>query len=213
MKYRIFFAGLLLYNIYFFRNSVDPFRYLLLWLMCSLCIMTLSYVFHAPKLVCGKQENGKVNFIIITLNLPWLLFTWTIWLIESAISREDKFNQIGDTNIHIGRYPLFTKEASSFGLIIDLTCEFPKCGKQKEYICLPNLDGVALKNYSLPYMINAEQKVLIHCAQGHGRSGTFATILMNQLNEQITKDAAYETIMESRPRARLSEEQKKQLKD
>jgi len=148
---------------------------------------------------------------LILINLPWLIFTWGIWALESLLSREDAINKIQDTNISIGRYPRFSKLQDEYDMIVDVTAEFPKSCDHAGYVCLPNLDGVALRNVELPYPIDPNQRVLIHCAQGHGRSATFAAILMNQMNEQISKEEAYKKITEARPAARIASEQRAQL--
>ena len=212
MKYPIFFGCLLVYVSYLFCELQAPWSPLLVWPICCLFVMTFSYTFRCPGLICGKKQNGSTNLFLILVNLPWLVFTWGIWFPESLVSREDAVNRIQDTNISIGRYPRFHEPADEYDLIIDLTAEFPKSREQSGYICLPNLDGVALKNTRVPTPIDPSQRVLIHCAQGHGRSATFAAIIMNQINEQISKEDAYKKITGSRPGAKISDEQRAQLR-
>jgi len=211
MKYPIFFGCLLLYVSYIFYGAQSLWGILLIWPICCLSLMTIAYAFGCPGLICGKREDGCTNLLIL-INLPWLLFTWIIWGLESVLSKEDAVNKIPGTNISIGKYPLFHDIATAYDLIIDLTAEFPKSCDQAGYICLPNLDGVALENAELPYSIGPEQNVLIHCAQGHGRSATFAAILMNQMDIQISKEEAYKKIAEVRPAARISKAQRMQLR-
>ncbi len=56
------------------------------------------------------------------------------------------------------------------------------------------------------------QKILIHCAQGHGRSATYASLLIAQLFPTISPQEALTLILESRPSAMPSKAQLSQIR-
>ena len=212
MKYSIFFGCFFLYASFELYSAKSLWEFLWGWPACCFLLMTLSYTLHRPGLVCGKRKDGSINPFLILINLPWLLLTWGVWTLESVISKEDAVNKIPGTNISLGRYPRFCNLKETYDLIVDLTSEFPKSCEKAEYICLPNLDGVALTNTDLPVSIHSNQNVLIHCAQGHGRSATFAAILINKLDRQVSRKDAYKKIREARPAAKVSIGQMAQLR-
>lgn len=159
----------------------------------------------------GKTKTGQINLILLLINFPWLLLTWAIWLFEIMISQEDQINRIDQTNIYLGRYPRFN-ETENFDLVIDLTAEFfPSKVNTKEYICLPNLDGIKLRNTARLPQVSIDQKILIHCAQGHGRSATYASLLIAQFFPAISPQEALSLILKSRPGAMPSKAQLSQL--
>ena len=99
-----------------------------------------------------------------------------------------------------------------FGLVIDLTAEFP--GRKKSgshYLCLPNLDGVRLVNVDIPEQLDRNSRVLVHCAQGHGRSATYASQLYASLFPEVSAEEAYRIILSHRPGAGVSRDQYEQI--
>lgn len=177
------------------------------WISFSALIMGIAYVLNKPYLVAGKV-NGKMNGLIFLANLPWLSFTYLSFIIGNAISRERKIDPIGTTNVSIGCFPL-RREMNDFDVIFDLTCEFPKIYKTTgKYYCFPNLDGMPLINSIESGMIRKSDKVLIHCAQGHGRSSIFASRLLCFLGYFDSLSLAQKEIRKSRPKAIPSSSQR-----
>lgn len=185
--------------------------FVLAWLALSLLVMAVAYGANKPFLVCGKRPSGQISIVLLILNLPWLMPTWVIWLLVALCSREASVNQIDGTNISISRYPLFAVDLSRFDRIIDLTAEFPLAYKASAaYECLANLDGIQLRHIRAR-PISAEQTVLVHCAQGHGRSATFVALLLRQLGVFSSTESAYRAIQRVRPGAVVAVSQRLQM--
>lgn len=208
--YPLFFGVATATALYGAFATIFPWSALLGWCSLSCLIMLVAYSANTPWLVCGKKANGRVNAALLFLNLPWLLFTWTTWGLITLFSKEDACNRIGDTNFYISRFPLWGVDLSAFDLVIDLTCEFPRMhGQAKTYICRPNLDGIALANCDILCSELKEEKYLVHCAQGHGRSAIFMSHLAAATVGSPRQ--AYELILKSRPGARASKAQLRQI--
>jgi len=47
--------------------------------MVNLLVMTIAYALNNPKLILAKKEDGSVNYFMLFLNLPWLLFSWFVF--------------------------------------------------------------------------------------------------------------------------------------
>ena len=175
-------------------------------------VLGSAYLLNRPSWVCGKTKHGSVSIWLTLVNLPWLVFAWLVLLAQVRLSKEDDINRIGDSNIWISRYPVFMATEIEFGLVIDLTAEFPCMRKSgSHHLCLPNLDGVRLVNIDIPEQLNQNSKVLVHCAQGHGRSATYTSQLYASLFPEVSPEEAYKIILSNRPGAGVSRDQFEQL--
>lgn len=189
-------------------------RWFLLWSALSCVVLATAYARHRPDLVCGKQASGQVSALLVLINLPWLALTWLVWGLGAFFSREPAISAIPGTNLSIARYPLWGVDTRGFEHIVDLTAEFPCLDRSPaRYQCLPNLDGVALHLDQPLFLIGADERVLVHCAQGHGRSATFAALLLARQAKFAIPEAAYLDVFAARPGARVSSSQRHQLQD
>ncbi len=212
IRYTAFFSLLAALCVYYWLAVASVARWLLLWPTLSCGVMALAYVLHRPGLVAGKSITGKISIPLVLVNLPWLAFTWLVWLMVVPFSKEPNASPITGTNLSISRYPLFGVDLAGFDCVFDLTAEFPCLYRsQGRYQCLPSLDGIALGNAQLLPKLNPQEKVLIHCAQGHGRSATFASLLLSNAGLFATPQLAHEAILASRPGAKLAKSQLRQL--
>ena len=208
----ILFAAMLAYRAVVFPQHIAS--WMLVWLAANLVVMAVAYILHKPALILGKTERGQINRLLLVLNIPWLILSWiTLWL-QSKFTQEPPFNQIGDTNLYIGRCPFPGADLSDFTIIIDLTAEFPVWYTSDAlYVCRPNLDGAALINFAQPCTISEKDKVLIHCAQGHGRSATYAALLLGAIPSYAPPENVLRLIRQSRPGAVPCREQLRQIND
>jgi len=121
---------------------------------------------------------------------------------------EDFENQIGNTNIYISRRPRLTELKEIYEVVIDLTAEFIESKEAgQSYFHLSWLDGISPSNFKIPEGITTDSKILIYCAQGHGRSATYTAILLRQLKLCNSTAEAYHLILQSRPSAKVSKQQ------
>jgi len=156
-------------------------------------------------LVCGKNSTGKASWFWSAINLPWLLFSWVTWLLLACISREPVINQIAGTNISISRWPLFGVDLQQFEIVVDLAAEFPRFYQfDARYESMPNLDGVALINFLPTKELKKDLEILIHCAQGHGRSAAFVALLLGRSGFSDSAQDAVVSILNARPLAKMA---------
>jgi hypothetical protein len=186
--------------------------YLLFWPAISCGVLAFAYGAKQPHLVCGKKSNGKASWFWDTVNLPWLLFSWATWLLLAGISREHVINQISGSNIFISRWPLFGADLRRFDVVVDLAAELPRFYHfDGRYESVPNLDGLELINLRMMPELGQSTKILVHCAQGHGRSAAFVALLLGRLGFAGSAHAAIAEILAARPLAKMSHRQRRQV--
>jgi len=208
MKYAIFFTLLWCYLWFWLFNLDSVWRYLLLWPIVSSFILSVSYYLNQPRLILGKTEDGIYSVLLLIINLPWLSFTYLVWYFNVLVSTENFENQISNTNIYISRRPRLNELKERYEIVIDLTAEFIESKEQgQSYFHLPWLDGISPSNFQIPKGITRDSKILVHCAQGHGRSATYTAILLRQLKLCNSTAEAYHLILQSRPSAKVSKQQ------
>lgn len=211
MKYTIFFAFLALYSAYLIPESSIFGMILLAWSFLNFSIFSLAYGLNKPAYILGKNRDGEISTPLLIINLPWLSVTWFVFQIQALLSKENKIDNICGTNWCISGFPGLSYD-SGFELIIDLTAEFPKANHSNvNYVCFSNLDGVALNSFVGQLGLNKDSKVLIHCAQGHGRSAAWCSLCMYEAVFFASALEAYQHILKSRPAARVSKSQYAQL--
>jgi hypothetical protein len=133
------------------------------------------------------------------------------------LSREKAISLVAP-RLYIGRLP-FPREyaklnGSGITAILNLCAEFPPLNSKQPgltFAHVPILDGTAPAERqflaALELIANwyAEgQVILIHCAQGHGRSATIAAAALCRLDHDIDADGALALIRTARPGARPS---------
>ena len=176
------------------------------WLAVSCVWVATAFFRHRPEMLMGKRQNGTVFLPYCLLNTPFLVIYWMTWLVRHFLFRHEPVNGIAGTNISVSCWPGFHVPLDRYNLVIDATSEMPKwygLGNAK-YVCLPNLDGVPLDRYVLPVEINRDMHILVHCAQGRGRSALVACLILLKLGYAETADDAFHLLKQSRPSVTLS---------
>src|SRR5206468_6158662 len=101
-------------------------------------------------------------------------------------------------------------------LFIDMTCEFSEPDfivKNTNYRNHPVLDGYYPSNVMEYYYLVEEAyfwngPVYVHCAQGHGRSGAIAVLLVIMKGYAKTVDEAQSFLQKIRPKVHLHPNQR-----
>lgn len=212
MRFAAFFSLLGLYLGDVAVSESDPLTACLFyWLTGNAAFMAAAYWLNNPFLVLGKQIDGAVNPLLTGINLPWLLLTWLTFWAQAMLTREDFCNRIQGTRIWVSSRPGKQTDLGRFDLVIDLTCEFPADVCDGRYLCFPNLDGHGLAQLPHTGEIPAGGDILIHCANGHGRSALFASFLLREMKIAGDMEAALNMIQLSRPLAKPNSAQRKWL--
>jgi len=187
---------------------------LLFWLTVSLVWVAGVYFLHRPEMLMGKRQDGKVFLPFCFVSFPFLTIYWVAWLIRNVLLNREPVNVITGTNISISCWPGFHVPLDCYDLVIDVTSEMPSYKPSKaKYICLPNLDGVSLDRYKLPIEINRDLLILVHCAQGCGRSAQLACLILVKLGYVASTAEALQILKQSRSCVKLSQYQVAQLEN
>ncbi len=114
----------------------------------------------------------------------------------------------------VGRRPLAGEIPERVALVVDLAAEFPECRavrNGRQYISFPMLDaeitGTVGFGAVVDRVVESNGPVYVHCAQGHGRTGTLAAAVLVVRGQAATADEAISQLREARPRLDLSRKQ------
>jgi len=179
--------------------------YLLLWPALSFGYVSLGY-FGLGTRVFGKRANGTLAWAAVLFLLPFYLCVWSVWHVMRLISFESKVDRVHD-NLLVSRRLLSHELPNDVATVIDLTCEFqePRALRlASNYLSLPILDAGALEPVDLVATIKKiivmEGPILIHCAQGHGRTGLIAALFLVADGSANSAAAALEMLQAKRPK-------------
>ena len=186
---------------------------LLLWPAASFAVVGLGYLFFGHR-VFGKRTDGTLRLGNMLFLAPFLAFLWSVWHLSRLILREDPYNEVNESII-VGRRLLSVELPAGVETVVDLTCEFnePKALRNvSNYIAAPMLDGTALAAEDLVNLAKrvskADGAIYIHCAQGHGRTGTFTALLLLLTRRASSVEEALAKLQEARPAVRISSAQR-----
>lgn len=186
------------------------------WLGISFILTGLGYAFIGAG-VYGKRATGRLSFWAMMLHLPFFIYALIVWHAVRRLIRENSYDCITE-NIIIGRRLLPAEYPEGIDTIIDLTAEFIEpigLIESVNYIALPILDGsvpaIDALNDALAKI--PEGKLYIHCAQGHGRTGLFTSILLIRRGVVSNLDEALALLKAKRPALALTPEQKQFVRD
>ena len=190
----------------------------LCWPAMSFGAAGLGYAGVGPR-VFGKRSDGTLSPWAVGLLLPYLFYAWGVWHLWRLATREPPFHELGD-GITMGRRLLPRELPGPVEIVYDLTCEFPEPSgirSKVSYRCIPTLDArppsVRALQQAAQEIVNADDGVYIHCANGHGRTGTLAGAVLLLGGKAKTPDEAIETMRRSRPRLSLNPTQKRALEE
>ena len=208
MKYGILFL-LLAVAVSVVAVSGGPWSWLLVYPAFSFGVVAAAYLFSAPG-VFGKLADGRRSRLGTLLTFPYTFYGLAVWHGVRLLSREPMFNWLGDDFV-LSRRLLRHELPKGIASIVDLTCEFtePKDGWDvQSYTCYPMLDGSAPSPDEIrslaTQIIQMPRPVLIHCAQGHGRTGLVAAAVLLVSGRAQTSDGAIAMVKAVRPGVELN---------
>lgn len=185
---------------------------LLTWLSVNGCAISASYFFRSPWLF-GKLGNGTRHWASQLFLLPYTIaMTWVWWIIV-CLSREPKYNSlqldfpsIEAEELLLSRRLLAGEVPVGVDAIIDLTCEFVEPAlirNHAAYVCHPILDASTPSVDELLEWVEQASRlagcILIHCAQGHGRTGLFAAAILLKGDSKMSPAEALIQLQRVRP--------------
>jgi len=186
-----------------------------LWPAGSFFVVAAAYLRLGPG-VLGKRSDGSLPLSRILALLPYFLFTWGVWRLL-RLGPEPPHNLVAP-GVVLGRLPLAHELPPDVRLIVDLTAEFPRTSAgrlQCDYLCLPTLDAFVPSLDTCEALVRQVAThpgpVLIHCAQGHGRSALVAGALLCLRGLANDADQAVAMMKCARPGVNLSASQRSML--
>jgi protein-tyrosine phosphatase len=188
--------------------SYGGWGWLFAWSGISFAAVVGAYAGVGPR-VFGKQSDGTLAPANVVLLLPFLLFTWAVWSLQTLLSRGQAAHQV-DSGFWLGRRLRPSEVAAGVTLIIDLTAEFPEPSgtpRGRQYLCVPTLDSCApdsnLPIEAIQRALQCDGGVLAHCANGSGRSSTVVAAILIARGVWADVHAAEDYLRSMRPGVRL----------
>jgi hypothetical protein len=214
--YGIFFLALAALCAYYGVLSGAP-KWWLLWPGVTCLLLAEGYLGLGGK-VLGKRSDGSIRWYMIPVAFPYFIYCWSKWLIMRLFTDEAAFDRILPY-LYIGRFAFPRAIPANVRCIVDLAAEFPepaKSRKERRYIGVPVLDGwIPTKKEFLSLLETlrtVEGPIYLHCAEGHGRSGTIAVGFLILIGEAVDTQEALDKLRGIRPRIRLESCQRQFLK-
>ncbi|MEM6364018.1 MAG: tyrosine-protein phosphatase [Planctomycetota bacterium] len=190
--------------------------WLLFYPAFSFGVVAAAYLFSLPDLF-GKRSDGRRSQMGTLLVLPFLCYVSAVWHVVRLLSREPPTSKLND-DLMLSRRLLRKELPEGVASVVDLTCEFtePKDGWDlQSYRCHPILDGTGSTSGEIRELAieitKMPKPVLIHCAQGHGRTGLVSAAVLIVSGEAGTASEAIELIQAVRCGVKLNKAQREIL--
>jgi protein-tyrosine phosphatase len=179
--------------------------WLFLWPAISLFVVSAGYLWGTAYLF-GKRHDGARSILASMVLLPYTIVAHVVWRAQCLLIREVAYHVVNDELIVARR--LFGHEMPDHvEALLDLTSEFrdpSEIQAHPGYRCLPILDGGSISAEELvPALRNLRpspgKRVLIHCANGHGRTGMAGAAWLILHGYATTAEEAVATLKHVRP--------------
>jgi len=180
------------------------------WGAFSFGYVSIAYMWIGPRALF-KSREGRHPWWLRVLLAPFMFYTLVVWHVWRWLNPENATDRVGPDLI-LGRRQVGREFDAEVDYYVDLTSEFqdpPRLRQHPGYRCYPILDAMVPPEDKLAKWA-AEVKdgtVFIHCAQGHGRTGTFALALLLARGEVRTYDEGLAKLQAVRPKLNLNARQ------
>jgi protein-tyrosine phosphatase len=184
------------------------------WLGLDFFVVGVGHVTGAHHLF-GKRADGTLPIWSWIVFLPLHVYSLAVLKLARLIGNEPLVCRVNES-LAIGSRPGAADDCSEFEAIIDLTAEFQevKCVRERKgYFCFPILDASAPTVDELEIALKGRSggRTLVHCAQGHGRTGLFAAALLMANGSSATAEQALGLLTKVRPGVQLNSVQRRCL--
>lgn len=186
-----------------------PTGWLLVWSGASWIVAGCGYAFLGAK-IFGKRSDGQLTLWNALLLLPFLVVTWLLWHLQTALSREPHHVEIAP-DLWLGRRCYGRELPPKTSTVVDLTAEFPETKavcEGRTYLCLPTLDASVPSLSEFAGLIESvpvgQGPIYIHCALGHGRSAMVAVAILVHSRAAVSLDEAERRVTEARPGVKIN---------
>ncbi|MBI1247236.1 hypothetical protein GC197_05250 [bacterium] len=210
MKYGIAFG--LIGIAFVWLASQSPWFWLGIWFAVAFETVAVSYFLSTPVLF-GKRSDGSRQWWAWLLLLPYLVFVHAAWTMQLLFERSAPMHRLGSSVIMARR--LRPREIpSDVTAVLDLTCEFLdpiQIRSRDGYHTEPTLDAggmdVERALYWAKLARELEGPILVHCANGSGRTGHVVAIWLIAWGMADSPEDAIQKVQAARPVVRLNRRQ------
>jgi hypothetical protein len=187
-------------------------RVILMWIAANALTISVAYFTNSPG-VYGKKEDGSIRWPVAFWMAPWLLFVRMVWHLQNIVSRTPLYSEIVP-DLFVGRLCQYQSLPGDVSVVVDLTAEFPTPRSLRSKvltICLPTLDGCAPDwkkcQQAFELIDNQSGRIYVCCANGHGRSVTFAAAWLGLQGKCLSAADSVKLIQVARPSAAPNRDQ------
>lgn len=184
-------------------------------------LLSLAYGTQEPARL-GKRVTGRFSIFGTVVLWPFWLVTLGLLSSTSRLTRSPAITEVVP-GLWFGRR-LFAHETDRFPghAVLDLTAELPEpqaFRSRSQYLCLPLLDGGAPSvnqlRVAMDWLRQSHQNgpVLVHCAQGYGRSACVVLCYLMRMELVSTLDDGLRLLRSVRPGVSINREQRMRLEE
>lgn len=192
----------------FYALGGAPFL-LLAWPATAFAIVAFAYLTKSSKPFCKRNDGTRPLMATLVLS-PYLSFAYVTWSIQLWFTREPSYARVHET-LFISRRLLTNELPGGVKRVCDLTSELSDPAAIRSlngYVSYPILDASTCDPASLVSLARSlppiyDRPLLIHCANGHGRTGMFAAIWLLTHGFASEPSSAIQLIQTVRPAAKL----------
>lgn len=190
--------------------------WLLAWVGASFLVVGVAYLAGADR-IFGKRPSGELGIAAYAL-APFVALTWLSWRLTILVSRERAHDAVRP-ELLLARRLRPHEVPAGVDVIIDLTAEFREPAGvigTRTYHNLRALDAGVPRHAELADLLAKlppDKTLLVHCAQGHGRTAVFAACWLVHHGHAADADAAIAACVAARPGVNMSPVQRAFVRD